>query len=105
MDMRPAVSYISYATSSREQTNDIIKFVQFKEGNLLSETRNLLSETRDDKESGNKYDDESTMLLLISEEEMDAISSGDESDAEPISTDMLEDIRDGSKSHPRINRR
>ena len=36
---------------------------------------------------------------------MDAISSGNESDAEPISTDMLEDIRDGSQSHPRINGR
>ena len=34
---------------------------------------------------------------------MDAISSGDESDAEPMSTIMLEDIYDGSQSHPIIN--
>ena len=36
---------------------------------------------------------------------MDAMSSGDEYDAEPMSTDILEDIRDGSQSRPRINRR
>ena len=32
------------------------------------------------------------------------MSSGDESDAEPMSTDILEDIRDGIQSHPSINR-
>ena len=32
------------------------------------------------------------------------MSSSDESDAEPMSTDMLEDICDGSQSHPSINR-
>ena len=36
---------------------------------------------------------------------MDAMSSGDESDAETMSMDMLEDICDGSQYHPRINRR
>ena len=36
------------------------------------------------------------MPPLISKVEMDAMSSGDESDAEPISTEMLEYIRDGS---------
>ena len=36
---------------------------------------------------------------------MDNISSGYESDAEPISMDMLEDITDGSQSHSIINRR
>ena len=36
---------------------------------------------------------------------MDAISSVNESDDEPMSTDMLEDIRDGGQSHPSINRR
>ena len=35
---------------------------------------------------------------------MYSISLGDESDAEHMSTDMLEDICDGSKSHPSINR-
>ena len=42
---------------------------------------NLLSDTLDNTERGNKYDDNSTMALLISEEEMDVMSSGDESDA------------------------
>ena len=36
---------------------------------------------------------------------MDAMGSGDESEDEPMSTEILEDIRDGSKFHPRINRR
>ena len=33
------------------------------------------------------------------------MSSGDESDAEPMSTNMLKDIRDGSQYHPSINSR
>ena len=36
---------------------------------------------------------------------MDVMSSGDESDAEPMSMDMLEDIIDGSKSHTSKNSR
>ena len=32
------------------------------------------------------------------------MDSGDESDDESMSTEMLEDIRVGSKSHPRVNR-
>ena len=65
----------------------------------------LLSETRNDTEIGKTSDDDSTIAPLISEEEMDALSLGDESDAEPMSTDMLEDIYDGSQSHLRTNRR
>ena len=71
---------------------------------LLSETQNLLFETHDDKESGNEYDDDSTLPPLLSEEEMDTMSSFDESDAEPMSTELLEDILDGSQSYPSINR-
>ena len=37
--------------------------------------------------------------------EKNAIDSGDESDDEPMSTNMLEDICDGSESHPNINKR
>ena len=40
MAMRPAVTYTSYGTSSREKTGDIITFAQFEEGNILTETRN-----------------------------------------------------------------
>ena len=36
MAMRPAVSCIPYATSSREKTGNIITFTNFEEGNLLS---------------------------------------------------------------------
>ena len=36
---------------------------------------------------------------------MDAMSSGDESDAKPTSMEMLEDIREGSTSYPSVNRR
>ena len=45
------------------------------------------------------------MPPLISIEEIDAMDSGDESDDEPMSTEMLEDIRGGSKSNLRINKR
>ena len=45
------------------------------------------------------------MPPLISEEEMDAISSGEESDAEPMYTNMLEYINDGIQSHPSTNSR
>ena len=40
MSMRPAVTYTPYATSSKEQTGDVITFAQFEEGDLWSETRN-----------------------------------------------------------------
>ena len=49
MAMRPAVTYTPYATSSKEQTGDVITFAQFEEGDLLTETRN-------DTESGDKSD-------------------------------------------------
>ena len=40
MAMGPAVTYTPYATSSKEQTGDVITFTHFEEGNLLTETRN-----------------------------------------------------------------
>ena len=42
---------------------------------------------------------------MMSKQDMDAINSGDESDNDIISTDMLEDICDGSQTHPNGNRR
>ena len=48
--MRQAVIYTPYATSSKEQTGDIITITQFEEGGLLSETC-------DDAESSDEYDD------------------------------------------------
>ena len=47
--MRPAVTYTPYATSSKEKTGDVIMFAHFEEGNILTETRN-------DVESGDKSD-------------------------------------------------
>ena len=93
--MRPAVTYTPYATSLKEKTGDVITFAQFEEGNIWTETCN-------DAESGNKSDEES---IMMSEQDMDAINSGDESDHDLISTEMLEDIRDGSQTHPNVNRR
>ena len=40
MAIHPAVMYTPCATSSREQTSNIITFTQFEEGNILNETRN-----------------------------------------------------------------
>ena len=45
------------------------------------------------------------MPPLLSEEEIDVMDSGDESDDEPMSTEMLEDICDGSQSRLSVNRR
>ena len=98
MDIRPAVSYITYVTYSKQQTGDIITLSQFEE-------RNLLSENWNDTESGNKSDNNSNLVPLISKEEMDVMYSGDESDAELMSTDMLENICDESQFHPSINRK
>ena len=78
---------------------------QFEEGNLLSETQNLLSKTRDDTERGNEFGDDSNIPPLISEEKMYMMSLGDHTDAEPMSTEMLEDISDVSQSHPSVNSR
>ena len=42
---------------------------------------------------------------MMSEQDMDAINSGDELDHDIISTEMLEDICDRSQTHPNVNRR
>ena len=46
--MCPDVTYTPCATSSREQTSDVITFVQFEEGTILTKTRN-------DAETADKY--------------------------------------------------
>ena len=43
------------------------------------------------------------MPPLIIEEEMGVMSSSDDYDAEPMSTDMLEDIHDSIQSHLGVN--
>ena len=49
--------------------------------------------------------DDSIMPTLLNKEEIYAMDSGNESDNDIISTKMLEDIRDGSHSHPNVDRR
>ena len=70
-------------------------FAQFEEGNILTETRN-------DTESGDESDSES---LMMNEQDMENLDSNEESDHDLISTEMLEDIRDGSQTHPHVNKR
>ena len=41
---------------------------------------------------------------MMSEQDMENLNSGDDSDHDIISMEMLEDIRDGSQNHPNINR-
>ena len=94
MAMRTAVTYTPYATSSKEQTGDVITFAQFEEGNLLSETRN-------DTESGDESDSES---IMISEKYMEDLDKTEKSDDDLISTETLHDIRDGNQTHPKINK-
>ena len=77
--MRPAATYTTYGTSSREQTGDIITFAQFEEENILTKNRN-------DAESCDKSDKESNMM---SKQDTEDINSGDESYHDLISTEML----------------
>ena len=65
MTMRLAVTYTPYATSSREQTGNVITFSQFEEGNILTETRN-------DAESGDESDSESIMMSKQDMKNLDA---------------------------------
>ena len=95
MAMRPAVMHTLDATSLNEQTRNLITFAHFEEGNILTESCN-------DAESGDKSDNK---LIMISEKYMENINFGDDSDHDLISTEMLEDIRDGSQTHPKVNRR
>ena len=93
MAMRPVVPYTPYVTSLKEKTGDVITFAQFEEGDILTETCN-------DAESSDESNNES---IMMSEQYMENINSSDESDHDHISTEMLEDICDGSQTHPNVN--
>ena len=41
---------------------------------------------------------------MMSKQDMENLNSGDESDHDLISMDMLQDIRDGSHTHPNVNK-
>ena len=96
--MSPSVTYTPYATSSRGGTGNIITFTQFEEENIPTKTHN-------NAESSEESDDDSIMPQLLRKEEMDTIDSGDESDHDLISTEMLDNICDRSQSHPSVNLR
>ena len=89
------MTYTPYTTSSKEQTGNVITFAHFEEGGILTETCNYA-------ESGDESDNES---IMMSEQDMENINSGDESDHDLISTEMLEDICDRSQTHPNVNKR
>ena len=89
------MTYTLYVISSRGQTGNIITFAQSEEVDIITETRN-------DAESCNKSDNKSFMM---SEQDMENLDSNEESYHDIISTEMLEDIRDGSQTHPNVNKR
>ena len=93
--MRPEVTYTPYVTSSKEKTGDVITFAQFEEGNLLSETRN-------NTESNDASDNDTIMISLS---DMENINEEEKFDDGLISTETLQDIRDGNRTHPEINKR
>ena len=95
MAMRPTVTYTLYATSSKEQTGNVITFAQFEEGDLISETRN-------DTESADESDSKS---LMMSEKDMENIDGKEKFDDDLISTETLHDICDGNQTHPSIELR
>ena len=92
MAMRPADTYTPYATSSKEQTGDVITFAQFEEGNLLSETGN-------DTESGNESES-----IMMNKQDMENLDEK-KFDDDLISTETLHDIRNGYQTHPNIDKR
>ena len=88
MEMRPAVTYTPYATSSKEKTGNVIMFAQFEEGNLISENRN-------DTETSDESDSES---IMMSEKDMENLDETEKFDDDLISTETLHDIRDRNQT-------
>ena len=84
MAMCTTVTYTPYATTSKEQTGNVITFTQFEEGNLLTETRN-------DTESGDESDRES---IMMSKKYTENIDEKEKFDDALIGTEMLHDICD-----------
>ena len=93
--MCPTVTYTPYATSSKDQTGGVSTFTQFEEGNLITETRN-------DTESGEKSNSKS---IMMSEKDMENLDEKEKFDDNLISTETLHDIRDVNQTHPSIDKR
>ena len=94
MAIHPAVTYTLNATSSKEQTGDVITFAQFEEGNLLTENCN-------DTESSDESYSES---IMMSKQDIENIDEKEMFDDDHISTETLQDIRDGNQTHPIIDK-
>ena len=73
----------------------MITLAQFEEGNILTENSN-------DAEIGDKSDSKS---LMMSEQDMENLDVKESFDDNHISTKTLHDIRDGSQTHPNIDKR
>ena len=95
MAMCPTVTYTPYDTSSEEKTGDVITFAQFEEGNLITETRN-------DTESG---DESNSKSIMMSEKDMENLDGKEHFDDDLIITETLHGIRDGNQTHPSIDKR
>ena len=95
MAMHPAVTYTPYATSSKEQTGNVITFAQFEE-------RGLLTETRNDTESDDESDRES---IMMSKKDMENLDEKEYFDDNLISTETLHGICDRNQTHPNIDKR
>ena len=93
--MHPAVTYTPYATSSKEQTDNVITSAQFEEGNLITENRN-------DTESGDESDNES---IMMNKQDMENIDEKEKFDDDYISTETLHVIRDRNQTHPNVDKR
>ena len=61
-----------------------------------------LIETRNDTEGGDESDSES---IMMSERDMENLDETEKFDEGLISTELLQDIRDGNQNHPKINKR
>ena len=86
IEMRTAVSYILYAGYSHEQTGGIITFSQVEQGGILKNEPNF----EEDKSIPDSIDE---------------LFAYDNYDDESISTNNIDDIRDGSYVHTKNNAR
>ena len=70
-------------------------FAQFEEGDLISEARN-------DTESGDESENNS---IMMSEKDMENLDKTEKFDDNLISTETFHDICDGNQTHPKIDKR
>ena len=99
----PSVSFIPFATSSHEQTGDVIMFAQFEEGNRCNEDTETSKETLTFSDIEAREETDSEMPSLIDPIDTSDSKSDDEDDDASISSSTLRDITSGSQMHPKVN--